>query len=250
VYVYERDRNGIWSQVLRLQPSDLPEEAGFGWSVAIDDNVMVVGARGGSMLVFCRDDTPWTQEARLAPGDPAAETFGWSVSVKGTSIVVGDPMYRDCNKGAVFVYDFNPLSTTWNPVGVPLINSDCDQNFDHYVQLTDDGGLLATCEWYNSDVGPVYYYEKSVEGGEYVFQQGLKFENDFRSLAVDGNAMVVSEWRSGRSNVIHFFVCENGDWREVRTLDEPIFDQYFGQEVALSGNRVLITSRNNVYFNP
>jgi hypothetical protein len=96
----------------------------------------------------------------------------------------------------------------------------------------------------------IYYYEKLGVGGDYVFQQGLKFEKGVISFAVDKNDMVLGECRSGRSNVIHFFVLENGAWREVRTLDEPTFDQSFGEDVALSRNHVLISSKKNIYFNP
>ena len=132
-YVYERERNGTWIQALRLQPSDLIQEAKFGGPVAIDDKVMVVGAgydgedQQGSIYVFRQNGTTWTEEAKLTPEDAGAQRFGFSVSVKGTSIVVGDPYYGEGDEGAVFVFDADPVSSTWKPVGGPLLNSDCGE---------------------------------------------------------------------------------------------------------------------------
>jgi len=287
VYVYEKDRNGTWNRVVRIQPNEFVREARFGHSVAIDQDLMVVGASGddgsqGSVYVYRRNNTAWAQEDKLIPPDNlAADRFGWSVSVKGTSIVVGCPFCWGENNGTVSVYGFDPISSSWDSVGSTLGNNDCNEAFGILVRLTDDGGLLVRCVYDGSAVGTVYYYKKYGTGEDYVLQQiiGLdtvvmgedygydddeaygyddddaNYDDDgleqifgvYYSLAVDGKAMVVSERRGSRSNVIHFFVQKNNTWEEVASIDEPTFDKDFGERVALLGNTTLIASKTNVY---
>ena len=109
---------------------------------------MVFHRCGRSLLLWeAKDGGHWAQEAKLTPPDDSnAEEFGHSVSIKGTSIVVGDEYYDDStvreDKGAVFVYEFDALSTSWKPVGGPLMNDDCNGKFGRIVRLTEDGELL------------------------------------------------------------------------------------------------------------
>ena len=84
-------------------------------------------------------------------------------------------------------------------------------------------------------------------GNEYVLQQSIGFDNGVWPIAVDGNAMVVSEGRFGRSSVIHFFERKNHVWEEVNRIDNPGLDESFGWQVTLFGNTTLITSNTNVF---
>jgi len=84
-------------------------------------------------------------------------------------------------------------------------------------------------------------------GNDYVLQQSIGFDNIVDSIAVDGNDMVVSEYRYRRSHVVHFFERKNHVWEEVNRIDEPTFDEYFGRRVSLFGNTTLIASYKNVY---
>lgn len=275
-YVYERDPRGVWSEVARIQPRDMVPEALFGCSVAVDADVLVVGALGftegspGSAYVYRRNDTTWTQETKLSPpNNSAAEDFGWSVSVKNTSIVIGDDLYSD-GEGAVFVYEFDPSTESWHQLGGTLRNNNCDQGFGSVARLADEGGLLVRCLYHGSVVGTVYYYEKQETGEYYVLQQRIEFGNVAAreddeygdddtdvdvsahvvgSLAVDGTAMVVSEFkRQDRSRVLHFFVRKGNAWEEVAAVDEPTLHKYFGERVALFGNSTLVASNKNVYL--
>jgi len=138
------------------------------------------------------------------------------------------------------------LCISWNQVGDTILNDDCGILFGYFVRLTHDGELLVACR--GGSAGNVYYYEKQGMGNDYVLQQSIGFDNIVGSIAVDGNAMVVSEYRSGRSYVIHFFERKNHVWEEVNRIDDTGLDEYFGRGgVALFGNTTLIASRMNVY---
>merc|ERR1711862_765564 len=98
--------------------------------------------------------------------------------------------------------------------------------------------MLATCRHRhsNSNASAIYHYEASSTGEEYVLRQSIGIDEKLRSTAIDGRAMVASEHRVGRSNVIHIFVQQNDIWDKITTVDEPTFEESFGSMVALSGN--------------
>ena len=115
-YVFTRSA-GVWSQQAYLKPAvvgttQVSDE--FGWSVAVDGDVVVVGAYGegssttginsspnelapgaGAAYVFRRNAAVWSQEAYLKPAavgtTQANDHFGYSVSVSGDTVVVGAP---------------------------------------------------------------------------------------------------------------------------------------------------------------
>mmetsp|Transcript_26118 Transcript_26118/g.55099 ORF Transcript_26118/g.55099 Transcript_26118/m.55099 type:complete len:103 (-) Transcript_26118:73-381(-) len=46
IYIYEKDDNRIRKETMKIVPSDIRQGASFGFSVAIDGNVIAVGADG------------------------------------------------------------------------------------------------------------------------------------------------------------------------------------------------------------
>ena len=104
VYVYVKPDNG-WAnmtQVAKLTSSDNGE--GFGTSVAINANTVVVGAANtsnfstptatpGAAYVFVRPNSGWqdmTESAKLTASDgQAGDAFGDSVGISGGTIAIG-----------------------------------------------------------------------------------------------------------------------------------------------------------------
>ena len=75
------------ADVSRLDPGGTPGT--FGWSIAVDGDLAVVGARGASeAYVFLRADGEWMLEQKLV-GDQANSAFGTSVAIEGDRLVVG-----------------------------------------------------------------------------------------------------------------------------------------------------------------
>ncbi len=110
-YVFVRE-NGQWTQQAYLKASNTDAYDQFGYSVAIDSDTIVVGAKGessntnevngdeddnsapeaGAAYVFVRENGQWTQQAYLkAPNPDVSDVFGISVAVSGDLVVVGAP---------------------------------------------------------------------------------------------------------------------------------------------------------------
>jgi hypothetical protein len=99
VLVFAR-RGGSFAEVARLTPPAPAAYSGFGHAVALDGELLVVGANThpgpeGSMLagaafVYRRTDGGWQLEQRLqSPREEALARFGTTVAVRGGRILVG-----------------------------------------------------------------------------------------------------------------------------------------------------------------
>jgi len=105
VYVFEKNSTGDWKQIQRLTAPDAAD--GFGFSVAISGDRIVVGApnedlddKGGNSLVaagaayiFERNNTAtWVFTKKLISTDRGTlHQFGYSVSISNARVLVGAP---------------------------------------------------------------------------------------------------------------------------------------------------------------
>jgi pimeloyl-ACP methyl ester carboxylesterase len=115
-----------WTQEAHLRASNAEAGDGFGYSVSISGDTVVVGAIGedsnatglngnqadnsaedvGAAYVFERSGTAWSQKAYLKRENPAdtyeKQFFGWFVAVDGKTAVVQDHMFW--RKGTLWTY--------------------------------------------------------------------------------------------------------------------------------------------------
>ncbi|MBU0618457.1 MAG: FG-GAP repeat protein [Planctomycetes bacterium] len=119
-YVFERDPNDDWPQVQILEPTGGVGHGEFGYYLALDANVGVMGAPGdeeqgnwsGAAYVFERDPNGvWHQAAKLLASDGGPFTgYGYSVAVSAGVVMVGasDAHGNEAHSGAVYVYERDP----------------------------------------------------------------------------------------------------------------------------------------------
>ncbi len=154
-YVYQRPAGG-WATTssfdAKLTAADGAADDHFGGSVGISGDTVVIGASGdddngsrsGSAYVYQRPGTGWTTtssfDAKLIAGDGAADdTFGRSVGISGSTIVVGAPDDDDNGSAAGSAYMF---SLAVDPraeavVGTPLMFG--NQPFYDFGDAPDPG---------------------------------------------------------------------------------------------------------------
>jgi len=116
-YVFERNNGGLdnWGNVAVLAASDSRVDSGFGTSVSISGDTVVVGAPYASerAYVFEKDAGGagiWGQAAILSASDMVNRSgFGWSVACSGKTVVVGAPdAYSSGNIRSGQAYVFEP----------------------------------------------------------------------------------------------------------------------------------------------
>ncbi|MFI5300704.1 MAG: hypothetical protein ACHREM_21690 [Polyangiales bacterium] len=108
----------VWTQQQKLFASDGAYGSGgsgdsFGCSAALDGTTAIVGARAahagkGQAYIFVLSGATWNQQQVLAASDgAAAEYFGSSVAIAGTTAVIGAP-------GGNVAYVFVQTGSTWS----------------------------------------------------------------------------------------------------------------------------------------
>jgi hypothetical protein len=112
-YVFEDFGSGMWSQVATLSANDAADIAGFGVSVALSDNKVLVGAEGdnddpGSAYVFSKNGLNiWQQMSKLTASDGAnGDSFGGAVALSGNLALVGASLDDDAGNasGTAFLF--------------------------------------------------------------------------------------------------------------------------------------------------
>lgn len=265
-YVFRFD-GFTWVQEQKLIASDASGFAGFGRSVSVDGDVVVVGAYldycaagyCGAAYVFRFNGVTWLEEQRLIASDAAAnDDFGISVSVSGDVALVGaqrdncaDPIFSDC--GAAYFYRFDGLRWVEEQ---KLIPSDAfrifGRLFGRSVSVNGDlalvGAYADACPY--SNCGAVYFYRfngvtwvKTLEQASF-----LVYEQFGRSVSVSGDVVVIGGGPGFICNVssncaaAYLFRFSGGRWVREEILRAHEADAFpnFGFAVATSGDVVIV----------
>ncbi|QDU83035.1 hypothetical protein Pla163_01310 [Planctomycetes bacterium Pla163] len=110
MYVFERQQNGTWNQVQRVQ-GNVTASSGLGSSIALEGDLAAISGLGGveQVEVMTRDaGGTWSSVQVLDPPDgvPFAN-FGNALAIDGTTIVVGASLDDTVggNSGSIHVYE-------------------------------------------------------------------------------------------------------------------------------------------------
>jgi hypothetical protein len=174
-YVFTRNQSGSWVEVAKLTASDAAALDSFGYSVSVDGNTAVVGADdkdgagegSGAAYVFIRNKFGyWNEVAKLTASDAAAsDSYGSSVSVEGSTIVIGAPYHNRGmlvpNAGAAYVYRGDYWGN-WSEVAKLTASDWAANDFFGAAVSVDDGGSILIGAWTNDDAG-------TESGSAYVF---------------------------------------------------------------------------------
>lgn len=121
VYVFRRTKTG-WVEEAKLLASDAAKGDHFGFSLALDGDWAVVGARHdddagnntGSVYVFHQTESAWVEDAKLNPSDPGSyDDFGTSLAISGDRVIVGAPNDDDDGLFSGSAYVFRRKGGKW-----------------------------------------------------------------------------------------------------------------------------------------
>jgi hypothetical protein len=177
-YVYTR-AGASWSLEQELVASDGALTDQFGYSLALDRDVALIGAyqkaidgnlRQGAAYVFRRSGASWLEEQRLTASDGQMDArFGWGVELLGNVALVGAP---DMPGGGV-VYEFRLDEGIWMEVqGFPAPVTHGLDTFGTSMSLTPERLLVA-------DTANVAAQPPG--GTAWIFGRPVVFEDGFES---------------------------------------------------------------------
>ncbi|MGR0482418.1 MAG: FG-GAP repeat protein [Candidatus Electronema sp. V4] len=93
VYVFIRTGN-VWTQQAKLTADDGVAYDSFSSSISLSGDTAFIGAYGtdeykGSVYIFRRTGSVWTQQTKLTTDGTAGDSFGYRVSVSGDTALIG-----------------------------------------------------------------------------------------------------------------------------------------------------------------
>lgn len=208
VYVYVRDATTqLWTLQTTLEPpvGDHVDFGFFGWSVAIDGDLLAVGMRGadqnqepqtGAVYVYRRTGTTWSAGTKLQPSAVSQYDFlGHSVAVQGDQVFAGLPGRNRSrmgsttfNVGSVFYWTCGASLSSCAPTRTQLTLTNAQADGGTYF-----GAKLAVSQGYlligapqainDAQLGDVYVYKKQGNGD---WTQELKVQMADRSSNQEG----------------------------------------------------------------
>ena len=260
-YVLAKDSSGAWSQVAKLTASD--GEAGdiFGWSVAVDGDTVVVGARyDDSAYVFTKPGTGWataTETAKLTASDGVVgDWFGQSVAVDWDTVVVGAS--EDDGSGSAYVFTKAADSVWTDATQTAKLTASDGDDFDEFGKsVAVDGDTVVAGAPNNDGYGSAYVFIKPAAGWGDATQtakltpgatddEAAGLAGTFgAAVAVDGDTVVVgASAYSGSQGRAYVFTKPSGGWEDAeRTAELATSDaekNQFGWSVAVDGNTVVV----------
>lgn len=229
-YIFKRTGTD-WYQQAILVASDGASQDLFGYSVSVSNDYAVIGACGdddngsysGSVYIFNRNDTIWTEQAKLTASDGTSDNyFGYSVSISGDYVTIG--AYSDDDNGTCSgsAYIFNRIDTTWNQQ-TKLLASD-GEAFDRFGRsVSMSGNFVIIGADGNDDIG-------SNHGSAYVFQNDglLSVNADFETNPLETGLIGNFPNPFNTSTTISFYLT-----KESKENAEIVICNIKGQQVKI-----------------
>ena len=236
-----------------LLAHDGSEHDHFGWSVAVDGDVAVVGAPqddeggedSGAAYVYLLADGTWTYRAKLLDPEPFdGARFGYSVAVSGDSIVVGS-YPTTASTGTVIVYRATGLDWDLEQRLQPAEDVSGSQ-FGCAVAADGDSVVIGAPQARTDGVaaGAAYVFVRSGSGWteeqRLVAAQPIGYTKLGRAVDIDGDRVIAGT--ANRS--AHVFHRQDGAWiAEARLSNDGVdADHDYGRAVGISGRTAVIGS--------
>jgi len=273
-YVYKRSGTS-WAQETKLLPSDGTTGDGFGESVSISGDYVVVsavgntdnGAQSGSAYVFMRNGTSWSEQSKLLPSDGVADDrFGRSVSISGDYVVVGaygdDAEYDGYWQGSAYI--FKRSGTSWAQEDKLIASDgDSDDEFGWAVSISGDYAVVGAL--LDNDNG-------TFSGSAYVFKRsGTSWAQEAKllpsradtddeygwatndqfgySVSISGDNAVVGTVfdtdNGGQSGSAFIFIRSGNSWSQTTKViaSDGVANSRFGESVSISGEFAIVGSK-------
>ncbi len=267
VYVYVRSGT-VWSQQVKLVPSDASGGIQFGNAVSVDVNTLIAGCEldndlgvgSGSAYIYYRIGTTWVFQGKLTASDGVAyDNFGASVAVSGIRAAVGAPLNDDFGNDSGSAYVFLKSSSWTQERKLTASDAAASEEFGRSVAM--DGLWVAVGAQYNT-VGPppgfygsVYAFTRTGPSLEWTETDRMTpagataFDMFGHAVAVSGNR-IIGGWpmdeRDGATNVgsAAVFYGSGVTWPEQAQLhpDDAAADDNFGSSVSLDGDTAVVGS--------
>ena len=259
-YIFVRDiSNNTWSQQSKLLASNAEASDYFGGQVTMnfDGTYVAINATGedtgasnaGSVYIFARSGSSWSQQAILQSPDIAVNHFfGISIDINSDAsyLIVGERSAVSGVSYAGAAYIFTRSGSTWTQQAKLVApNPTAYASFANTVRINSDATIAAMRETPSAD-GSVYIFTRSgsswsqeaqITVGTSSSQFGFNID-----LSDDGVFLLVGARRDSTTasdgGAVYIFKRSGTSWTQQIKFESSDVEasDFFGSYIALSGN--------------
>ncbi len=258
------ESGSVWTQAAELTASDGHSDDGFGYSVAISGNTVVVGSDillKGAAYVFTKPGSGWTnmtQTAKLTDG-AVKDDFGNSVSITGKTVVVGAPAapVGGVCPGAAYVFTERGSAWTSMTPTAELTASDGQQSDGFGDSVSISGSTVVAGAPYNNNQGAAYVFTERgsawtgmTQTAKLTASDGAAADLFGNSVSISGNTVVVGAPRAtvnghSQQGAAYVFTKSALGWGDMTqtaklTASDGAAQDTFGYAVSISGNTLVV----------
>jgi hypothetical protein len=255
-----------WTQQAKLTTSDIATDAGFGGSVSISSDTVIIGAyaddvvpfNSGSAHVFVRSGTTWIKQAKLTASDAAGgDLFGAGVSISGNTAVISATGDDDGGSNSGSAYVFVRSGTSWSQQAkLTALDAAANDEFGNSISVSGDTALIGARSDDDAGGGSGSAYVFARSGTVWAQQAKLTAPDaatgDFfgASVSVAGEAAVVGSTGDDddgtNSGSAYLFLRNGTNWTQEAklTASDAAAQDGFGS-VAIRGNVILVGVAND-----
>ncbi len=242
VYVFVRSGSS-WTQQAYLKASNTDAGDAFGWSVAVADNTVLVGAyledsnaigingnsadnsllQAGAVYAFVRSGNSWTQQAYIKSSNAGtADRFGGAVALDGDTAAIGAEQERSTATGV----GGNQANNAAIDAGAAYV----------FVRNAGSWSQQAYIKASNTEARDRFGRTLALSGNTLVVGAPLE---DSAALGINGNQADNSADESGAAYV---FVRSAGSWSQQAYLkaSNTNASDGFGSALSLAGDKLVI----------
>lgn len=286
-YIFEFEA-GQWVEKAKLLASNLTREYKFGYSVAISDDVAIVGdcrssfdpfeKLGNAVYVFEKNNGIWQETAILNHPKGKLEThFAESIAAYGNRILIG--AFTDSDSilgglGSAFIFDKNnnnewEFTTQINGRGSDPNCDKCNCNyFGFSVSLTNDRAIVGAYndKEFGEESGAAFIFDfvdsQWIQTAKIGASDPEDKDNFGYSVSISGDIAIVGAPQYGKNEVgkhkgsAYIFNIESGLWQEKVKLNasDGKDEDLFGISVGISDKKAIVGAvrdwkeKGSVYF--
>ena len=247
VFLYRRVGNGWWNYEGTLTAFDAPLGAAFGSALAIENEMIVVGAPGtvnglgsGAVYLFSRESGMWLQEQKLESDTLTdGDMLGSALAIHEGTIVAGAPGYDAggmTNSGLVII--FEESAGTWTEsLSISANNPSPFASFGFSIDVDQDR-LLVGAPGENVETGAAYLHTRlanmwidQVKMEPLVPEEGGLFGAD---VGLDVKTLVISAPAAGSDQgQVVIYRQQGADWLREEPMTQ-IVDRQPGEQFGSS----------------
>ncbi len=188
-YIFKRIGTD-WILQIKLTPNDGAPEDYFGGAIAVSNDYAIIGATGddeggdrtGSVYIFKRDGSVWTEQSKLTASDGGfLDAFGISVSISKDYAIIGASGLEGIDGNSAYIFKQDTITGEWiEYTKLTASDGNSGDQFGNSVSISGDFACVGAGgdDNFGDQSGSVYIFKLDTISGQWIEQARLNSKDE------------------------------------------------------------------------